>query len=142
MARPSVTIRQYQTHDAPSVARIWDSSFGAGTEHNAAPLAISKKVEQADGLFFVAELDGAVIGTIMAGYDGHRGWIYCLAVGADMRRQGIGKRLIAAAEAELVKRGCLKVNLQVRNGPGNASDFYRNCGYSVEDRISFGKKLY
>lgn len=142
MPSPSVTIRLYQASDAPSVTRIWDASFGPGAEHNAASVAISKKVEHADGLFFVAETDGALVGTIMAGYDGHRGWIYCLAVSAEHRRQGIGRLLIATAEAELVKRGCLKVNLQVRNDPGNAADFYRDCGYLVEDRISFGKKLY
>ena len=93
-------------------------------------------------LFFVAEVEGAVVGTVMGGYDGHRGWIYSVAVAPHVQRQGIGAALIRHLEAALVARGCLKVNLQVRTSNAAVISFYRRLGYDVEERVSMGKRLY
>ena len=75
----------------------------------------------------------------MAGYDGHRGWMYRLAVAPGHRGKGIAARLVHKAEATLAERGCVKVNLQVRGGNQEVVGFYRKMGYVVEDRISLGK---
>ncbi len=80
------TIAHYDDdHHREQVVALWRFVFGYDTAHNAPDLAIDKKLAVDDGLFFVALDDGAVIGTVMAGYDGHRGWIYSLAVHPERR---------------------------------------------------------
>lgn len=103
---------------------------------------ISKKSEVDDGLLFVAENEsGRMIGSVMCGYDGHRGWIYSLAVSPDDRRKGIGKQLMVHAEKALKARGCVKINLQIMEGNDEVESFYRNLGYITEPRISMGKRI-
>jgi ribosomal protein S18 acetylase RimI-like enzyme len=77
----------------------------------------------------------------MAGYDGHRGWLYALAVHPDHRRRGIAKALVEEALARLRALGCSKVNLQIRAGNDAATAFWRSMGFSVEERISLGRRL-
>ena len=123
------------------VMALWETVFGYEAMHNKPNLVIDKKVEVDDHLFFVA-LDGdAVVGTVMVGYDGHRGWIYSLAVSPSHRRQGIGSRLVAHAERALARRGCMKINLQIMEGNEGVAAFYAFLGYSVEKRVSMGKIL-
>ncbi|MHC4995382.1 MAG: GNAT family N-acetyltransferase, partial [Planctomycetota bacterium] len=90
----STRIRIYEDGDEPEVIALWNGVFAYPAPHNDPALTIRKKVEADDGLFFVASLDGEVIGTIMAGYDGHRGWIYLLAVDETQRDNGVGSQLI------------------------------------------------
>ena len=123
------------------VITLWNTVFGYEADHNAPGLVIDKKVQFDDGLFFVA-LDGpAVIGTVMAGYDGHRGWIYSMAILPDQQKKGIGSRLLAFAEDRLSERGCMKINLQIMDGNEPVEWFYRANGYLTEKRISMGKQL-
>lgn len=77
----------------------------------------------------------------MAGYDGHRGWVYYLAVDPAYRRNGIGTALMEKAEGLLVQKGCPKLNLQIRVDNSDLQAFYEKLGYTVEERISMGKKL-
>jgi ribosomal protein S18 acetylase RimI-like enzyme len=86
-------------------------------------------------------LDGAVAGTVMGAYDGHRGWIYSLAVRPEVRRRGIGTALMRHVERELARLGCPKVNLQVLASNVATVAFYRKLGYAVEERVSRGKLL-
>jgi ribosomal protein S18 acetylase RimI-like enzyme len=123
------------------VADLWKTVFGYETAHNNPNLAIDKKLEVDDQLFFVAVEDTNVIGTVMAGYDGHRGWIYSLAVAPSHRRQGIGSRLVLHAEQALVQTGCVKINLQILEGNESVTAFYETLGYAVEKRISMGKRI-
>ena len=123
------------------VVRLWEQVFGYQAAHNSPALVIDKKLAVADGLFFVAVVEGVVVGTIMAGYDGHRGWIYSVAVHPDHRRQRIGTQLLSFAESQLTSRGCLKINLQIMDGNDKVQGFYEANGYAVEKRISMGKKL-
>ena len=123
------------------VVELWERVFGYGAAHNAPHLAIDKKLAVADGLFFVAEAGGKVVGSIMAGYDGHRGWIYSLAVLPDYRRRGLGSRLMRHAEERLKLLGCPKINLQIMQGNQKVEAFYRKLGYQIEQRISMGKKI-
>ena len=127
-------------HRAQVVA-LWQEAFGYDTAHNLPTLAIDKKLAVNDGLFFVATDKKAVIGSILAGYDGHRGWLYSVAVRADYRRQGLGASLVRHAEQALTALGCMKINLQITGGNDAVVGFYEALGYGVEPRISMGKKI-
>ncbi len=89
----------------------------------------------------VLEDDNQLIGAVMVGYDGHRGWVNYLAVHPDRRGRGLGRVLMAAAEQRLVQIGCPKVNLQVRASNQEALAFYRRIGYSLDDVVSMGRRL-
>jgi ribosomal protein S18 acetylase RimI-like enzyme len=123
------------------VIRLWNTVFGYETAHNEPNRVIDSKLTVDDGLFFVAIDDGSVVGTVLAGYDGHRGWIYSLAVDPRSQKRGHGSALIREAENHLAMRGCLKVNLQIMEGNEQVRSFYGAAGYSVENRISMGKQL-
>ena len=92
-------------------------------------------------LFFVGELGGQVVGTLVAGFDGMRGWLYHLAVAPQHRRRGFATELVHAAEQALRGLGCAKVNLQVRAENAAVVAFYRSVGYQVEERVSMGHRL-
>jgi ribosomal protein S18 acetylase RimI-like enzyme len=102
---------------------------------------IHKKVEFQPELFLIGLLDGKVIGSIMVGYEGHRGWINYLAVTPEHQRRGYGGQLVEKAIEELRKMGCLKVNLQVRKGNTAVIDFYKHRGFKVDDVTSLGLRL-
>jgi len=123
------------------VVALWKTVFGYETAHNNPALVIDKKVEVDDQLFFVAVVDTTVVGTIMAGYDGHRGWIYSVAVSPSHRRQGIGSRLVSHAERALTCKGCVKINLQIMEGNESVAGFYASLGFSIEKRVSMGKRI-
>src|SRR5882672_1821665 len=78
--------------------------------------SIERKLAFADGLFWVAQSDAQLVGSAMAGYDGHRGWLYSVGVLPRLRRSGLARALVTHAEAELARRGCPKINLQVLAG--------------------------
>ncbi len=123
------------------VAALWQCVFAYGASHNEPHFAIDKKVAVKDGLFFVALAGAKVIGTAMAGYDGHRGWIYSLAVLPEHRGHGVGSKLVRHAEQALVRLGCPKINLQVVNDNEAVQAFYHKLGYQVEPRFSMGKVI-
>lgn len=102
---------------------------------------IRRKLQTQPELFLVGTLDGQLVSTVMAGYEGHRGWINYLAVAPGRRRQGIGRRMMQAAEARLRALGCPKINLQVRSSNLGVIEFYRKIGFSVDDVVSLGKRL-
>ena len=90
----------------------------------------------------VAVADERVVGAVMGGYDGHRGWVYSLAVDGREQHRRIGSALIDKIAQALRSLGCLKVNLQVVGSSSGVVEFYEKLGFSVEDRISMGKRLY
>jgi ribosomal protein S18 acetylase RimI-like enzyme len=102
---------------------------------------IRKKVDFQPELFFIGLLDGKVVGSIMAGYEGHRGWINYLAVTPEYERHGYGRKLVQKATDELKKMGCLKVNLQVRRSNTSVIDFYKRLGFKEDDVVSLGMRL-
>ncbi len=102
---------------------------------------IDRKLARDAENLLVLDDDGRLIGSVMVGYEGHRGWVNYLAVHPDRRRQGLGRLLMDAAERRLRDLGCPKVNLQVRASNEAAKDFYRRIGYSVDEAVSFGKRL-
>jgi ribosomal protein S18 acetylase RimI-like enzyme len=123
------------------VIALWESVFGYETAHNRPALVIGKKLAINDELFFVALEDDKVIGTIIAGYDGHRGWIYSVAVLTSHRRQRIGSKLVAHAERALTAKGAVKINLQIMESNQSVSAFYTSLGFSIEKRVSMGKVI-
>lgn len=138
----TTTIKLFDNHvHRDQVMALWKAVFGYESAHNDPSLVIDKKVAAYDGLFFVAIIENKVIGTIMAGYDGHRGWIYSVAVHPEHRKQGIGSLLVAHAERALTGRGCLKINLQIVAGNEPVAAFYASLGYAVEPRVSMGKRI-
>ncbi|MBS4081172.1 GNAT family acetyltransferase [Pseudomonas rustica] len=128
-------------HHRHAVIALWETVFGYETAHNTPSLAIDKKLAVADELFFVALRDEGVIGTVMGGYDGHRGWLYSVAVHPAHRREGLGAKLVRHAEDALIARGCMKINLQIISANASVAAFYEALGYSIEPRISMGKKI-
>ncbi|MDG1896051.1 MAG: GNAT family acetyltransferase [Fuerstiella sp.] len=134
-------IRQFQTHDAEALIVLWQTVLPSSQPWNDPGDVLVRKLNRYDGLVFIAELNNAVVGVVMVGYDGVRGWIYGLAVSAEHRKSGIGCRLLKAAESALQSRGCPKVNLQVRSTSSEVLTFYERCGYQTEDRVSLGKPL-
>lgn len=134
-------IRAYCDSDFSCVDALWQEAFPDDPPHNQAELAIPAKLAIQPELFLVACNDGGIAGTIMAGYDGHRGWLYAVAVSHKARRQGIGTALVRAAEQALRGLGCSKVNLQIRSDNSRVAKFYQSLGYGVEERISMGRRL-
>lgn len=124
------------------VIDLWRIVFGYNAAHNLSEVVIDKKLQNKDGLFFIAQKERKTVGTVMAGYDGHRGWIYSIAVHPAHQKQGIGSDLLTFTQNRLENLGCLKVNLQILEGNEAVQRFYIANGYSVEQRISMGKKLY
>jgi ribosomal protein S18 acetylase RimI-like enzyme len=135
-------IRPYQDADQPAVLALWNEVLPDSAPHNDPVTAIRKKLAVERDLFLVAAIDGAVVGTVMGGYDGHRGWVYSVAVRPEVQRRGIGGALLRRLEKALTERGCLKVNLQVRASNAGVIAFYEKLGYAVEERVSMGKRLY
>ncbi|MGD9720531.1 MAG: GNAT family acetyltransferase [Pirellulales bacterium] len=134
-------IRPFKNTDRRAVVALWRSVFGYPQPHNNPELTIRKKLALQRKLFFVAIVDGTLAGTAMGGYDGHRGWIYSLAVVPERRRQGIGTALMRHVERALAELGCPKINLQALPGNDDAVALYERLGYRIEDRISMGKVL-
>ncbi len=135
-------IRPYAEGDERAVTALWSEVLADPAPHNDPARVIRQKRAWEQDLFFVAVVDGAVVGTVMGGYDGHRGWVYTVAVRPTHQRQGIGTALLRRLETALAGRGCLKVNLQVRASNAEAVAFYESLGYEVEARVSMGKRLY
>lgn len=136
-----MSIRQYADSDHDAVVALWDKVFEYKNAHNSAEGAIQRKQEFGDGLFYVATHRGQVIGTVMLGWDGHRGWIYSLAVDPDFQKRGLGSDLIRHSEKILREKGCPKINLQILSKNSDVVAFYQSLGYVVEERISMGKRL-
>jgi ribosomal protein S18 acetylase RimI-like enzyme len=134
-------VRLFEEADAPAVAALWREVFAYSAKHNDPARVIRDKLAVQRELFFVALLDGALVGTVLGGYDGHRGWVYSLAVAPQTRRRGVGTALMRHVERELATRGCPKINLQVLASNAGTVEFYRKLGYAAEERISMGKLL-
>ena len=135
-------IRAFEEGDADEVVALW-RLCGLTRPWNDPRRDIARKLDVQRELFLVGveEGKGAVVASIMAGYEGHRGWVNYLAVHPDARGAGHGRTLMGEVEALLLARGCPKVNLQVRGDNAEALAFYAAVGYGVDDAVSLGKRL-
>jgi len=134
-------IRPYSESDETAVAELWREVFPGAPPWNKPENDIRRKLSVQRELFLVATVGAELVGTAMAGYDGHRGWVYYVAVGPRHRRRGIGRALMRSVEEKLAHLGCAKLNLQVRASNDEVVGFYKKLGYEIEDRISMAKRL-
>jgi len=140
MEKPVIITYDNQTH-CGEVVSLWKKVFGDQAAHIAPDFVVDKGLEAREGLIFVALSGQLLVGTVMAGYDGNRGWIYALGVLPDYQRQGIGSSLLAFVEKKLSALGCRKINLQMLEGNEAAERFFSANGYQTEKRINMGKRL-
>jgi ribosomal protein S18 acetylase RimI-like enzyme len=133
-------IRPFVESDEESVVALWNEA-GLTRPWNDPRKDIRRKSEVQPSLFLVAEDEGAVVGSIMAGYDGHRGWINYLAVSDSRRGSGAGRILVEHAEEGLAALGCAKIQLQVRPDNKDVVHFYEHLGYEPYEAINMGKRL-
>ena len=133
-------IRPYRANDRAELVAFWKRAFPEDPPHNEPNKVIEAKL-RVDELIFVATEHDKIIGAVLAGYDGHRGWLYLVAVDETMRRRGLGSRLVRHVVEALKGLGCIKINLQVRPTNSEVVAFYKALGFKVEDRISMGLLL-
>jgi ribosomal protein S18 acetylase RimI-like enzyme len=88
-----------------------------------------------------ARLEARLTATAMVGWDGHRGWIYYLAVARDLQRRGIGARMVKAAEDWLARRNAPKLNLMVRAENSAVLGFYESLGYRRSETVVLQRVL-
>jgi len=135
-----VILRPYRPADAAAVIALW-RACDLVRPWNDPQQDIARKLRVNPEWFLVAESAGAVVGTVMAGYEGHRGWINYLAVETGRQRGGLGRRLMIEAERLLRAAGCPKINLQVRRTNPGVIAFYERLGFVVDEAVSLGKRL-
>ena len=135
-----LTIRPFEPADEAAVIALW-ARCDLIRPWNDPQKDIQRKLAAQPDLFLVGARGGAVVASVMAGYDGHRGWLNYLAAAPELRGQGLGRAMVAAAEERLRALGCAKINLQVRRSNADVIAFYERLGYSTDDVLSMGKRL-
>lgn len=149
-----IIVRPFDIADEDAVVALWERTFPDDPPWNEPRVMIRRKLTVQPELFLIAETNQSsdaargstadaarLVGTVLAGFDGVRGWIHHLAVDDRERRAGIGTKLMREAECGLAGIGCPKVNLQVRATNAEVIAFYRALGYALEDRASLGLRL-
>ncbi|MED5261147.1 MAG: GNAT family acetyltransferase [Myxococcota bacterium] len=133
-------MRPFRSADREAVIALWELC-GLARASNDPGRDIERKQDVQPDLFLVGFDGDVLVATVMAGYEGHRGWVNYLGVDPHHRRKGYGRVMMHAAEEALAGLGAPKVNLQVRSGNDEAVAFYRDLGYEIEERVSLGKRL-
>ena len=136
-----LSVRPFQHGEREALQRLWARVFPDDPPWNAPEVMIENKLKVQPELLLVGEVDGTLVGAVIAGFDGVRGWIYHLAIAPEYRRRGFATQLVRAAEDGLRRLGCPKVNLQVRAVNHEVVAFYRSIGYEIEERVSMGRRL-
>lgn len=135
-----MNIRSFQPADEEAVVALWQEC-GLTRPWNDPRKDIARKLAEQPDLFLVGTLGDEVVASAMVGFDGHRGWVYYVAVAERHRKRSYGRALMQEAERLLVERGCPKLNLQVRSSNSGVIEFYRRLGYVQDETVSLGKRL-
>jgi ribosomal protein S18 acetylase RimI-like enzyme len=133
-------IRSFERADEAAVVALWEECR-LTRPWNDPHKDIARKLAVQPELFVVGVIDGTLMATVMAGYEGHRGWVNYLAVAPAFRGRGFARALMQHVEKLLLRRGCPKVSLLVRASNPEAVAFYRHLGYVQEEAVSLGKRL-
>ena len=136
----NLSIRPYEERDYRAVNELWQAC-NLTRPWNDPAKDIDFCLQSPASELFIGEKDGAIIATIMTGHDGHRGWLYYLAVDPALRNRGLGGRMVAHAETWLGARGVAKVNLMIRDGNTDVVEFYEAVGYACEPRVVMSRFL-
>ena len=135
-----VEVRAYRESDQDDVVNLWRECELVKPWNDPAK-DIRRKLDVQRDLFLVGLLNGKLVATVIAGYEGHRGWISYLAVAKECREMGFGRLMMDEVEERLRAMGCPKINLQNRSSNNGVIRFYRSPGYSEDDVVSMGKRL-
>lgn len=133
-------IRPFEPPDEAAVVDLWQRC-GLTRPWNDPRKDIARKLAVQPELFLVGVLGEAIVATVMAGYEGHRGWVNYLAVAPEHQKRGLGRTLMREVEKRLLERGCPKLNVQVRSSNDEALQFYRRLGYAQDEAVALGKRL-
>lgn len=133
-------IRPFHESETAAVVDLWHDC-GLTRPWNDPHKDIARKLEVQRELFLVGTVDDAIVASVMAGYEGHRGWVNYLAVAPSHRGRGYGRQLMRHVEQLLLERGCPKINIQVRATNTEVIEFYRRIGYVQDEAVSLGKRL-
>ncbi len=135
-----MNIRAYACSDETQVIQLWNDCGLLAPQNN--PVRdIQRKSRVNPEWFLVGEIDGDIVATCMAGYEGHRGWINYLAVAPSRQRGKLASRIMERAEQLLREAGCPKINLQIRSTNEQVIEFYKSIGYEMDKVVSMGKRL-
>ena len=141
MSEEQYIIRPFKLEDKNSVVELWKICRLTRPWNNPEK-DIKRKLNVQSEMFLVLEIQGSIIGSVMAAYDGHRGVINYLAVNPGYQKKGYGKILMTHVEQELLNKGCPKINLLVRSDNLNVKRFYKGLHYDEQDDVKvFGKRL-
>lgn len=133
-------IRVFRQDDFEEIITLWERC-DLLRPWNDPEMDIERKLNHDPDLFLVAEVGGEVVGSVMGGYDGHRGSAYYLGVHPDYRGRGIANALISRLEKKLIARGCPKIQLMVREDNDTVIEMYEKLGYETQNVTSLGKRL-
>jgi ribosomal protein S18 acetylase RimI-like enzyme len=127
-----MTIRPATRGDADAVLALWEVGRTAHATTEDRRVDIERMLDQQPGALIVAEENGAIVGTVIAGSDGWRGSLWRLAVHPEQRRRGLGRQLVSAAEDRLRTLGIPRVQALVGRDDEDARAFWTSAGYPVE----------
>jgi ribosomal protein S18 acetylase RimI-like enzyme len=137
---PSLAIAPIDDPDVAHVVALWQAcGLTRPWNEPAADIALARRGSNASVL--VGRDGDAIVATVLVGHDGHRGWVYYLAVDPDRRHQGYGRVMMDAAETWLRQYGIEKLQLMVRADNSQVKDFYQSLGYAMQERIIYAKWL-
>ncbi|MCX2722643.1 GNAT family acetyltransferase [Roseibium salinum] len=133
-------IVRYEERFRAEIIALWETC-GLIRPWNDPGKDIDRKLTDRNGAFFVLLKSGDVVGSVMTGYDGHRGSVYYLSIHPDHQSAGLGQMLMKHCEDFLIELGCPKINLFVRRDNEAVMRFYEQLGYSEEAAVPLGKRL-
>ena len=136
----AIEIRSFRQEDEAPLIKLWERCELV-VAWNDPSKDIRRKVQLDPEGLLLGWHDNSLIASVMAGYEGHRGWINYLAVDPEFRRKGLGKTMMKAAETYLEQFECPKINLQIRAKNHQVIEFYKSIGFLQEDVINMGKRL-